>query len=353
MTDKPPIKVIILGAGCSADYGYPLGSEFFTQLQGLLPTLSDKARRIRECIEGTLHFLKHTRAETIDELANLILDGKCDEILANGHAPIADRFSAVKSAKIAASALFLSKEANARELGLRAYKVLIEKMFPGSDSWRTKLDRSEYRLLTFNYDRLFEMAFLDRFNVGIGQNPLYWTTVLNSGFPPLSDEPVEISPDRFCFLKLHGSIGVMASNWLGLQRVFHDSAGPIRGQEKGLVDEHFFSQAGDAREPLIIFPWEKHFIQSQRKNSFPARDYIIPVWKHAAKVIAEASEIRVIGYSFHHIDAHSLIAMLANAVNCKRLIIQNLEGECARIETMLRVEYPEVRAEIDRYPLRF
>lgn len=60
-------------------------------------------------------------------------------------------------------------------------------------------------MLTFNYDRLFEMAFLDRFSASIDGYGLYDVSVLNSGVT-LPGVKIEFTPEAFSFLKLHVSV---------------------------------------------------------------------------------------------------------------------------------------------------
>jgi len=65
---------------------------------------------------------------------------------------------------------------------------------------------SHCHVLTFNYDRMFEIAFLGRFN--LDGYALYDRRVLNSGVPAISGIRTKIlfEPEAFSFLKLHGSI---------------------------------------------------------------------------------------------------------------------------------------------------
>jgi hypothetical protein len=61
-------------------------------------------------------------------------------------------------------------------------------------------------VLTFNYDRLFEMAFVSRFRCDVKTSCLYGESLLNSGMDYVSGGGIEVAADRFAFLKLHGSV---------------------------------------------------------------------------------------------------------------------------------------------------
>lgn len=81
-------------------------------------------------------------------------------------------------------------------------------------------------------------------------------------------------------------------------------------------------------EPLITFPTERHlsrqYYKDQGKSSgYHWAEYIDAVWEHAAKLIAIATEIRVIGYSFNPIDSRYVISDLLDKTTCQKIMIQN------------------------------
>jgi hypothetical protein len=192
---------------------------------------------------------------------------------------------------------------------LKGYKeLLLPAVFERDKYWRIAVEGSDCSVLTFNYDRLFEIAFLDYFMDSqglpeIAQFPLYGKSVLNSGFDSglcRAGEKTKIMPDHFCFLKLHGSAGWMAkecSGNLGRDECrFYslDSAQcttDVRQLEKFLV--------GNKRrykwEPLIAFPHEKQRFTSVYPGDFVQGPYIGKVWAHAAEVLRKATEVTVIG----------------------------------------------------------
>src|SRR6266481_19111 len=95
--------------------------------------------------------------------------------------------------------------------------------------------------MTFNYDRLFEIAFLDRFK--IEPYGLYDVRVLNSGVT-LVGINIEFEPEAFSFLKLHGSVHGWAIDFLGLghpkhQRIHFESPAKPRSGESAIINDDF------------------------------------------------------------------------------------------------------------------
>jgi hypothetical protein len=205
----PESKVYILGAGCSKHCGYPLGPEMKEDLerfgQSLDPATSP---RLRKAVADTLA-LFGTTTETIDVLVQKLYGGSLDEIIGGPY----NRQPRVISATLATCAAFLAKEASARETGFRAYREFLSDLFPNAETHWLRVPQSTRRhVLTFNYDRLFEMAFVDRFNfAGYG---LYDVRVLNSGVT-LEGVNIEFTPEAFSFLKLHGSVGSWTVDFTG------------------------------------------------------------------------------------------------------------------------------------------
>jgi hypothetical protein len=198
-------------------------------------------------------------------------------------------------------------------------------------------------VLTFNYDRLFEMAFLDRIGTDLGRRfALYSDALLNSGLNQSSSD-ISFASGRFSFLKLHGSVGAWVQYETGGPQFYpFDNEGFCSAQTK---DSRFFPEKtrikGLYPSPLIIFPCEKQHIQSGGRHTYYEK-YISAVWGKAAELIAEAAEIHIVGYSFNPLDCNSLIQLLANANKCERGIIQNIGTQAKRICEMLEIEHPEI-----------
>jgi hypothetical protein len=116
----------------------------------------------------------------------------------------------VHEAKIAVAALFLSKEVSAVQQGLAGYRTLMKQLSspsPYGTQCQRVLQGTPYRDLTFNYDRLFELAFRQYFPEDSSLD-LYGKGVLNTGLSWLPGSPLDVDLSRFSFLKLHGSVNL-------------------------------------------------------------------------------------------------------------------------------------------------
>jgi len=235
MADSSNSRVYVLGAGCSCDdqHGYPLAEQFVLELDAYVARIAGAAesQRIRKAAQDTCTLFKQCRsgachATTIDELIDLIWTGRCDDQLSalNSHSPAYPvtlethqlrktklRTDAVRKAKIATTACFLEGEPLALHHQVTKYRDFIQHHLlretgVGSPC-RTKLEKSSARVLTFNYDRLFERSFVETLaDPSLKHLSPYQAEYLNSGLSPFG-EIAEIAKDRFCFLKLHGSVG--------------------------------------------------------------------------------------------------------------------------------------------------
>lgn len=157
-------KVYILGAGCSAGFGYPLGNGFVQALDSFGQTLTapDK-QQVKRAVERTVELLQSRSIATLDELVARVNDGVFDEGSHSFVQKEQKREERIYEAKIATVALFLSLEPAALKTGLASYSNLLREILPGHDHWMRRLETTSHRILSFNYDRLFEMAFLQLF----------------------------------------------------------------------------------------------------------------------------------------------------------------------------------------------
>jgi hypothetical protein len=190
-------KVYILGAGCSACGHYPLASEVATGLNKFAgDRLShESAAKLRDCVEQTCCLLTERRLQTIDELAKALRDVNPDSI---------------RKAKIAMSVFFFGIEEEAVGLATPNYAAFFDELFrfgtSSSPSLEERMKGTPCRVLTFNYDRLFERTFIEwakREEPDNGEIGNDLRTFLNMGL----GDPIEIEPERFSLLKLHGGIG--------------------------------------------------------------------------------------------------------------------------------------------------
>jgi len=350
--------VYLLGAGCSVKYGYPLASQFVEVLDSFGKSLSKSAEKIRRCVEETVTLMRKGNIQTLDDLTSRIHNGVFDESQYSTPDVSSRRLQRTRDAKIATYALFLSKESAAKRTGLAGYHNFLLKLCPGAEHWSQRIRKANCHVLTFNYDRLFEMGVRDRFAIP-RDDLLYGPLLLNSGLGDARGQPIEFEPGRFCFLKLHGSVGVRVWEDVWGQHYKSHFDGGQPGDDREITDDLFFAGNTDpdpsrARpEPLIVFPHEIHHLQSGQPASLPFGDYISKVWDQAAQLIAGAEDIWVIGYSFAVMDIAPLMKLLAKATACRRIVVQNLPGEAERICAMLKVEHPEITIRLEPYRAEF
>ena len=215
-------------------------------------------------------------------------------------------------------------------------------------------------MLSFNYDRLLEIAFLNFFrSANLQKSGTYERNVLNSGFNDRVDggyDKVEPAPEHFCFLKLHGSAGWWVRKAAGnrerdeLRRYWParpSDQDDLRGIEQRLKDNQNQSQPW---EPMIAFPHEKQRA-IKAKTEFLADRYLEKIETHAATVLAAATEVKIIGYSFAPIDSRHVINNLLNKIPPdSRIIIQNTDVTAVRS----RLEaYPNMRDRVQRGQVEF
>jgi hypothetical protein len=372
MAENPQTRVYVLGAGCSYDpqYGYPLANDFVPALQAYSAKIAPipDCQRIKRAVDDTVALLLQCNtgachATTIDQLINLIRNNRCDEQLraiysqTNPH-HVDLQYAAIRHAKVATAACFLDKEGPALQAQVGKYRTFIQRKILDetglSEPCQTRLLRSSARVLTFNYDRLFELAFFAAFADDYLKRFFpYQPEALNSGLTAFG-EINGFAKDRFSFVKLHGSVGVLcAENPFGQKTIHLRNVG--NWKEEAVTDALFFPTKPAVRveaQPMIVFPYEKDFVVSGKANKLPFRDYITQAWAHATALLKEAAEIWIIGYSFDPTDCKYLVDRLKQAENCTRIVIQNLPRECDRIEVMLKGDY-SIEIPIEKYPVPF
>jgi hypothetical protein len=90
---------------------------------------------------------------------------------------------------------------------------------------------------------------------------------------------------------------------------------------------------------LIVFPHEKDRAR-EGNTKFNFDNYIRTTWDQAAKVIEDAEQIWVIGYSFDPTDRKSIFELLRkNKAGCD-IVIQNPEAE--KICNELKLRYSDL-----------
>jgi hypothetical protein len=370
---KQQTKVFILGAGCSANCGYPLGTGLAGQLEDaeFQSKISGHFPIIERCVRDTVHLAKGLpQFDTLDQLAKHVEDDfalwrqrersfvweKTDEERSNL------RDKQIIDAKIATAAMFLVREEKARKIGSQSYERFIAAIF-GGDPWQEAVKAADCHVMTFNYDRLFEIAFLNHFK---SFDPklvsLYGNCALNSGFNRRVNglfDKVEPVVGRFNFLKLHGSTGWWVKNNLEQPELLSYWHVPVRStglQEiEDLLKKHGVYSWETLNRPnapinlpwktLITFPHEKQHSLKNRQTGRSYDPYIRQIWDHAASLLAAATEVKVIGYSFSAIDSrHMVNELLSKATQCHRIVIQNPAVETVKANL---ASYAQIRERLE------
>ena len=375
MSPSEESKVFILGAGCSADCGYPLGKGLAAQIEEFQSGISGRFPIIGQCVRDTIDLAKGLpQFDTLDQLAKHAEDNFSSWRQRSGSI-VWDKGSQerqnlcdkqIMGAKIAVSAMFLAREERARSQGLRSYERFIASIF-GGEPWQDGVKAANCHVLTFNYDRLFEIAFLGYFkSFDPALASLYGHSVLNSGFNQRANDgfdKIEPVTGRFNFLKMHGSAGWWVRKSLedGEQRRYWPAVpiGPANVQEiedllrkNGVYSYDTLNKLKTLPwEPLITFPHEKQRSLESSRTGFPYDPYIRQVWGHAAHLLAAATEVEVIGYSFSAIDSrHMVNELLLRATHAGRIVVRN--PEVATVEANLR-SYAQLRGRVKFLRSRF
>lgn len=338
-------KVFILGAGCSADSGYPLGKSLTSQLEEFQAEISGRFPIIEQCVQDTINLAKQApQFDTLDQLTKHIEDDfawrRREGIVVwdTQKQNLIDK--QIVDAKIATGTMFLAKEEKARKMRTPCYERFVASIF-GGEPWQEAVKAANCHVLTFNYDRLFEIAFLNHFKHFDPNVSLYGDCALNSGFNQRVNSLNKIEPasNRFSFLKLHGSAGWWAKNdLLRPEDRYYWPAAPTRSVAlqaiEDLLKKHGVyswetlnrpnAQITLPWETLITFPHEKQRSLENRQAGFSYNPYICRVWDHAAGLLASATKVKVIGYSFSAIDSrHMIETLLSKATQCEKIVIQN------------------------------
>jgi len=346
--------VVIIGAGCSKPYGYPLAREFKQQLEEFGQSVASAAPRLAGLVTQTASLFRQLQAngiqvETLDELAWHLHQ----EVLN----PYPQNLRLIEDAKLAVAAFFMAKESAAVKSGLSGYRSWMKRIFSShGTSPRQALKNSPYRVLSFNYDRLFELAFRQFFNWD-DTIAFYGPEGLNSGLCPVMPGRVEVTPNRFSLLKLHGSVGVYSFDQLGECEHIHEL--PDLRKTVNITDDRFFvpNAAGygihsnQPKPALIVFPHEKDLLIEYPSNALSHRTYIPAIWKAARSMTSEASEMWIVGYSCPETDFPALQSLLIGAANCKRIVIQNPSAKA--ICDRLKVRLPRLKNILEPYDQPF
>jgi len=235
---------------------------------------------------------------------------------------------------------------------LQAYKDYWHEALGGySDDWLGRFPRTRHRLLSFNYDRMPELAIRRHFPRVTGDDnarDLWGPDILNTGLASYSKYAVTDS--QFCYLKLHGSVGIETIGKNEVDYGFGCSTKhyfPLGKGVQEITDSLYFKDKADedgfpasGRVPLLAFPADKQRIEAGGED-YNLKDYVSAVRPAAEKVFANAEEIRVVGYSFQAPDKDWLLNLIRVAPQDARLILHNPAAPsiCGRLKIYERLEF--------------
>lgn len=349
-------KVYILGAGCSVKYGYPLAKDFLGSLKQYQAVLERRTNceRLKQCLAKTITLMEKHSAPTIDRLVCWIEDEVAGQgfhwtqglEVAKFEQTVQEK---IRDAKIVTVAIFLEREAAAWQTGLPGYGNFLNIIFDGNRN-PDALQSTSDCVLSFNYDRLFEMAFTDHFKLDAHAN-CYAKNWLNAGLDFLNNQTSDFALDHFSFLKLHGTAAMQVADQHGQKRYGMNA---LRKFE-WIIDDNFFWPAEKTAspiprenpEPLIVFPHEKERAR-EGKTAFNFDNYIRTTWSQAEKVIEDAEQIWAIGYSFDPTDRKSVFEILRkNKAKCE-IVVQNPEAE--KICSELKLRYSDLASRLKPLP---
>ncbi len=349
-----PTELFILGAGCSVAAGYPLAATMLAGLAAFGKQLDENAGRVKGCVERTVALMQQLNVPTVDELAHRLHHGRGDDPHVKSVEAHQERYKRIAEAKIAVSAYFESLEKAAAKTGLPAYHSFFHRIFPSETGrhYQDQLTRSTANVFSFNYDRLFEIAFCQ--HVKIDQSfAFYGQLGMNSGINAFHNETLEFADNRFSFLKLHGSVGMFSHEdpW-GLQ-ILHSNPSPD-GSASVKDANYYYKDADLLTKPLwslMFFPHEKEYLLGTAETAFPYRKYAKQVWDRAAALAKSAREIWLIGYSMCEADFPYTLSLLRAAENCQHIVVQSIHP--SPIVEKIKIRAPDFRDKVERFEQSF
>ena len=307
-TDKP-LEVYIIGAGCSVEAGYPLAGDMRDQLEEFGTSIITDSPVVSEWCISTARIMREFNTQTLDELTEGLINRTIIRPEFQGvtaHTQFV--FPTIRKAKAAITAYFFSLEPKAEIKGLEPYKQFVDEILPMTDGGGV-LEKSNKRVISFNYDRLFEMAFAKRFLRANDQDTiaLHGPNYLNSGFT-LDNGRMHINPERFAFINMHGSVGHIARPFLGVNQgtqvefcPYPLNINPLGKPWDQIVGITSQSQEVRPIDSLIHFPIEKStFLEQiigQEISSYDRRAYISDIWNVAETIMPLASKVYLVGFS--------------------------------------------------------
>jgi hypothetical protein len=326
--------VTVLGAGASLQSGFPLADDFFPSVKTFGQSLGENCRQLRKVIEYVVAKAQELGCLTPDDLALQMYQTRAGQ---NRDLTI----NVLYYSRIVTDAYFLHLERQVVASTMRAFKDYWHDVIGSySQNWRGGFPNTRHRLVTFNYDRIAELSFVRHFpEIATNGMDLYGPRMLNTGFSGWrSGLKFE---DGFCYLKLHGTVGVMpiGQNEVAYafgDRFFHYATG-LGNEKPAITDELYFEADGSDLPkrkliPLIAFPVDKQHVESGGQE-YNFKEYIDAVGTKAREIFRQAERIEIIGYSFRAPDKKWLVSLLGSAQETKKVIINpHARSICEELE---------------------
>jgi hypothetical protein len=313
--------ITVLGAGASARCGFPLADDFFPRVKTFGESLGENCRQLQQVIDYVVTKAREFDCLTPDDLALRMYQTRYGE---NRN----EALNILYYARIVTDAFFLHTERQASTSTMRAFKDYWHEVVGSySQNWRAGFPKTRHRLVTFNYDRIAELSF-SRYFPEIANNgmDLYGPNMLNTGFSGWKSG-LEFEDEGFCYLKLHGTIGVrpVGRNEVMFDEHFIHYAAGLGTKNPEITDNLYFEPGENGLPkrkfaPLVAFPIDKQHVESGGEE-YNFKDYIDAICAKAREVFRDAEKIEIIGYSFRAPDKKWLVSLLHSAPEAKKLII--------------------------------
>lgn len=334
-------KVFILGAGCSVCGQYPLASKVKERLVLLESRLAqDGIEHLRSCVQQTVDLLEDHGASTLDELAAKLPEPNSKNTR-----------SQVEHAKLAMSLLFLDSENKAVVEALPAYSVLFNEMFSAgfSSNLKDRLESSNCRILTFNYDRLFEKCLHQWVSSQSTANlPIPSAEEINQIIGGVKfDGSKPCIQDSWLLLKLHGSVAQFNRTTVDHGNLFYYPKEFGLSESAPALRDNCFENWADTEglRSTMFFPSDKDMDEeslAERSNSAPFAFYQKFIWGKAKDFCSQASEIHIIGYSMQDVDWFSFKRLLSETKPSCKIVVRNADVKAGKLKEKmewLKVEF--------------
>jgi hypothetical protein len=315
--------VTVFGAGASRGCGFPLANDLFPKVKAWGDSLGEDCRQLQRVIDYVVSRAQELHCLTPDDLALQMYQTASGE-----NRDVAGAL--IYYSRIITDAFFLHNERQVTTSSMQPFKdYWHEVVGPYSRQWRTGIPSTKHRLVTFNYDRIAELTFCRYFPQIVNNGlDLYGPDMLNTGFSAWRSG-LEFQDESFCYLKLHGSVGVRPVGRDEDLAFFdqHFVHYGVANNNPEINDNFYFEPSSNQDDlprrkftPLIVFPVDKQNVESG-SGEYNLKDYIDAVGTKARRVFADAERIEIIGYSFRPPDKRWLVSLLQAAPGARKLII--------------------------------